>query len=200
MASTGMVPHLLILAAGTSTRMGGLDKLLLPVAGAPLLAHVTRTALATGLPVTVVLPPDRPLRQAALAGFPVHILTLEAAGGMGASLAAGVATLPNAARVIVLLADMPEIAAQDIERFLAAWKLLPDHILRATDEHGTPGHPVGFPAWARPELLELTGDQGARQVLLRHADRLHSLALQGSRAVIDIDTPEDWQKWQGRAP
>jgi CTP:molybdopterin cytidylyltransferase MocA len=46
----------------------------------------------------------------------------------------------------------------------------------------------------------LTGDQGARQVLLRHADRLHSLALQGSRAVTDIDTPEDWQKWQGRAP
>ena len=80
--------------------MGGLDKLLLPVAGAPLLAHVTRTALATGLPVTVVLPPYRPLRQAALAGFPVHILTLEAAGRMGASLAAGVATLPNAASVI----------------------------------------------------------------------------------------------------
>ena len=180
--------------------MGGLDKLLLPVAGAPLLAHVTRTALATRLPVTVILPPDCPLRQAALAGLAVHILTLAAAGGMGASLAAGVAILPKAAPVIVLLADMPEITAQDIKGFVAAWKLQPDRILRTTDEHGTPGHPVGFPAWARPELLELTGDQGARQVLLRHAERLHSLPLQGSRAITDIDTPEDWQKWQGRAP
>jgi molybdenum cofactor cytidylyltransferase len=200
MASTDMVPHLLILAAGTSTRMGGPDKLLLPVAGTPLLAHVARTALATGLPVTVVLPPDRPLRQAALAGFPVHCVIVAADGGMGASLAAGVATLPSAAPVIVLLADMPEITAQDIERFVAEWKIQPDHILRATDERGTPGHPVGFPAWARPELLDLTGDQGARQVLLRHADCLHSLALPGSRAVTDIDTPEDWHKWQGRAP
>lgn len=197
----GMVPHLLILAAGKSTRMGGLDKLLLPVAGAPLLAHVARAALASGLPVTVVLPPDRPLRQAALAGFPVHILTVATAdGGMGESLAAGVATLPVAAPVIVLLADMPEITAQDIERFVAEWKLQPDHILRATDEHGAPGHPVGFPPWARPDLLDLIGDQGARQVLLRHANRLRSLSLQGSRAVTDIDTPEDWQKWQGRAP
>jgi molybdenum cofactor cytidylyltransferase len=200
MASTGMVPHLLILAAGASTRMGGPDKLLLPVAGAPLLTQVVRKALATGLPVTVVLSPDRPLRQTALTGLAVHFVNLTAAGGMGASLAAGVATLPNAAPVIVLLADMPEITAQDIEHFVAEWKLRPDHILRATDEHGTSGHPVGFPAWARPELLELTGDQGARQVLLRHADRLHSLALQGSRAVTDIDTHEDWQKWQGRAP
>ena len=200
MASTGMVPHLLILAAGTSTRMGGRDKLLLPVSGAPLLAQVARTALATGLPVTVVLPPDRPLRQAALTGLAVHFVTIAAAGGMGASLAAGVAALPNAAPVIVLLADMLEITTQDIERFVVEWKLQPDHILRTTDEHGTPGHPVGFPAWTRPELLELTGDQGARQVLLRHADRLRSLVLQGSRAVTDIDTPEDWQKWQGRAP
>ena len=34
---------------------------------------------------------------------------------------------------------------------------------------------------------------------MRHPDRLLKVALPGDRALIDIDTPEDWQKWQGRA-
>lgn len=181
--------------------MGGADKLLLPYAGTTLLAHVAGVALKTGLPVTIALPPDRPMRHAALAGLAVQIVAVSgSSAGMGASLAAGVAALPETAPVILLLADMPGITAKDLLAFRADWDTCPDRILRATDPAGTPGHPVGFPAWARPELLALTGDQGARQVLLRNADRLRYLALPDRRAVTDIDTPEDWQKWQGRVP
>lgn len=194
-----MVPQLLILAAGASTRMGGVDKLLLPVAGTPLLAHVARTALATGLPVMVMLTPDRPLRRAVLAGLPVRSLTIDdPTAGMAASLASGVAALPATAPVLVLLADMPGITTDDLTAILAIWRTMPDMIVRATDDQGNPGHPVGFPAWAHDDLLRLTGDQGARQVLARYPHRLHSFMLTGRRATMDIDTPEDWRKWQGR--
>ena len=200
MASKEMAPHILILAAGASSRMGGPDKLLLPLSGRPLLAHVAEQALGTGLPVTVTLLRDRPLRQAALDGLPVQCLQLaDAAGGMGASLARGVATLPDLASVLVVLGDMPDITTSDLILMLRAWEDFPNHILRATGPAGALGHPVGFPPWSRPELLRLAGDAGARTVLMRHPDRLLKVALPGDRALIDVDTPEDWQKWQGRA-
>ncbi|MEM9524908.1 MAG: nucleotidyltransferase family protein, partial [Pseudomonadota bacterium] len=49
--------------------MRGRDKLLELVDGAPLLRMLASRALATGLPVWVVLPPARTARQAALEGF-----------------------------------------------------------------------------------------------------------------------------------
>ncbi|MBL9046074.1 MAG: nucleotidyltransferase family protein [Tabrizicola sp.] len=196
-----MQPNILILAAGASSRMGGPDKLLLPVGGTPLLAHVARVALATGFPVTVAQPPDRPDRQAAIAGLPLQCLIVPGADtGIGASLAAGIAALPATEPALVLLADMPDIATGDLVGFIADWARSPEMILRATDAEGTPGHPVGFPAWLRPDLLRLTGDIGAREVLSRHKDRIRYYALPGDHATTDLDTKADWQKWQGRTP
>ena len=59
-----MDAHILLLAAGSSSRMRGGDKLLEPVAGRPLLTRIAEAALATGLPVHVALPPDRPASAA----------------------------------------------------------------------------------------------------------------------------------------
>ena len=51
------VVHILILAAGASSRMRGRDKLLQPIRGKPILRMVVDMALATGAPVMVTLPP-----------------------------------------------------------------------------------------------------------------------------------------------
>ncbi|MBD3765962.1 MAG: NTP transferase domain-containing protein, partial [Rhodobacterales bacterium] len=62
--------------------MGGRDKLMEPVAGEPLLRRVARVAWASGAPVIVVLPPDRPARAAALAGLEVtRVVADQAAAG-----------------------------------------------------------------------------------------------------------------------
>ena len=123
--------------------MRGADKLLEPVAGQPLLRHLSAQALATGLPVTVALPPDRPARDAALRGLPVACVTVpDARLGMASSLRAGLASLPPQAAVMVLLADLPEITTDDLLLMARAHAATPDHILRATDASGQPGHPV----------------------------------------------------------
>lgn len=174
--------------------MRGADKLLEPVAGVPLLRHVSAQALATGLAVTVVLPPDRPLRAAALAGLPVaSVVAARAADGMGASLAAGAAAAPKGA-LIVLLADLPEITGDDLATLAAAAAAHPGRPLRATAADGTPGHPVLFPASLRPALLALTGDEGARAVLRAHPPV--PVPLPARHAVTDLDTPEDWAAWR----
>lgn len=196
-----MQPHILLLAAGTSSRMRGGDKLLEPVAGEALLTRIARAALATGAPVTVTLPPDRPARTAAVAGLPVARVTVhDPQQGMSASLAAGLAAIPPACGIMLLLADLPEITAEDLSHLLNVWRDEPEAILRATAADGTPGHPVCFPPDLRDDLLTLRGDEGARAVLIRHRARLRTAPLPGTHATTDLDTPEDWAAWRARTP
>lgn len=189
--------QILILAAGGSTRMRGADKLTAEVEGQPLLRQLARRALASGLPVTVTLSPAHPDRRTALQDLPLTPLIVpDAATGMATSLRAGLAHLPPQAAVLLLLADLPEITTQDLTRMAAAHTATPDLILRATDAAGQPGHPVIFPPWARPDLMALSGDEGARAVLQRHAARLRLIALPDQHATTDLDTPEAWAAWR----
>lgn len=189
-------PAILILAAGAATRMRGADKLLEPVGGEPLLTRIARAALATGLPVTVALPPDRPARAAALQGLAVTpVLVSDPGLGMAASLVAGLKAIAPGP-VMLLLADLPEITAEDLNRMAEAHRAAPEMIHRGTAGDGTPGHPVIFPGWARDELLGLTGDQGARDLIRRHAALIQPTALPGAHATTDLDTPEAWAAWR----
>jgi CTP:molybdopterin cytidylyltransferase MocA len=194
-----MTPHILILAAGASSRMRGADKLLEQIDGQPLLHRIAAAAVATGVAVSVALPPDRPERNFALTGLPLSQITVpEPATGMATSLKAGLAALPADAPVLLLLADLPELDAHDLRLMLREWQATPDLILRGTAMDGTPGHPVCFPAWCRAELAALQGDEGARSILARHRDRLRLIALPGAHATTDLDTPEDWAAWRNR--
>jgi len=192
-----MTVEILILAAGASRRMRGLDKLVLPIGAQPLIAHVARMALGTGCPVSVTLDPARPGRQAALSGIGVrHIAVPDPSGGMTASLQAGLAALPATAPVMILLADMPDLTTADLTLLIGLARENPDLILRACAADGVPGHPVLFPPWVRPEIMALQGDPGPREVMRRHQARLRLVPLPGLRATTDLDTPEDWAAWQ----
>lgn len=192
-----MTPEILILAAGSASRMRGADKLLEEIDGEPLLTRSARAALATGCRVTVTLPLDRPARLAALQGLAITpIMVPDAAQGMAISLIAGLRALPAGAPVLMLLADLPELRTEDLQACLAVWAKDPRAIPRGAAVDGTPGHPVGFPPDLRAELLALTGDTGARAVLARHPDRLHLVRLPGTHATTDLDTPEEWATWR----
>lgn len=193
-----MEAHILILAAGSSSRMRGGDKTLEPVEGLPQLRRIAQAALATGLPVTVALPPDRPSRAGALQGLDLARVTVPDPGqGMAASLVAGLSAIPPGAGVMLLLADLPEITAADLQQVVAEWRAEPQAILRGAAADGTPGHPVCFPPDLRDDLMTLRGDEGARSILVRHRARLRLVALPGRHATTDLDTPEDWAAWRG---
>lgn len=196
-----MIPHILILAAGSASRMRGGDKLVEPVAGQPLLARIASAALATGAPVTVALPPDRPARHAALAGLGCRTVTVpNPQDGMAESLKSGLAALPAGAGIMLLLADLPEITATDLRTMLSQWQHEPEAILRGATEDGTPGHPVCFPPDLRDDLMTLKGDEGAKSVIVRHRARLRLVPLPARHATTDLDTPEDWAAWRAANP
>ncbi|MCU0855413.1 MAG: nucleotidyltransferase family protein [Rhodobacteraceae bacterium] len=189
-------PVLLLLAAGASSRMRGGDKLLEDAGGEPMLARAARAAAATGLEVIVTLRPDRPLRARALDGLGVRrVIVPDAGDGMAASLRAGVAASPPGAPVAVLLADMPEIESGDLLRLVEAFEAAGGaRVVRAAAEDGRPGQPVIFPARLREALLALSGDTGGRDILRREDALL--VPLPGTRALTDLDTPEDFDAWR----
>ena len=201
-------PVVLILAAGASSRMRGADKLMQPVAGVPLLRHLIRVAQASGAPVLVALPPgDSPRRDLAeqagavdaCAGLTgVGLVNVSDAGsGMAASICAGVAAVPGGSTgLLLMLADMPEIETADLLHLLKAHAADATAILRAASHDGVPGHPILFPAQHFPALCRLQGDMGARAVLA--AGRVRLIPLPGSRALTDLDTPEDWLAWRAQ--
>ncbi|MFN4170461.1 MAG: NTP transferase domain-containing protein [Pseudorhodobacter sp.] len=187
---------ILILAAGSSSRMRGGDKLLEQIDGVPQLVRAVSAALETGRPVLVALDPARRDRIAALAEMAFRPVAVpDAAQGMAVSLRAGLAACPDGA-VLVHLADLPEIGAEDLRHMIAAHHETPEMILRATDAEGRPGHPVIFPDWARPALASLSGDVGAKHLFKTEKARLRQIALPGLRATTDLDTPEDWETWR----
>ena len=157
--------------------------------------------MATGLPVTVALPPDRPDRAAALTGMALRSVQVpNPQDGMAESLKAGLAVLPPAAGVMMLLADLPEITEGDLRQVLDHWRAEPEAILRGAAQDGTPGHPVCFPPDLRDDLMTRRGDEGARSVIVRHRARLRLVPLPGRHAVTDLDTPEDWAAWRAAQP
>ena len=88
-----------LLAAGTSTRMGGVNKLLLPVGGMPLVRRSVETLLRASVgEVVVVLGHEAERVRAAVGALPVRCVVNAAyASGMTSSIQAGVrAAAPGA--------------------------------------------------------------------------------------------------------
>ena len=191
---------ILLLAAGSSSRMRGRDKLMERIDGVPLVARQAAIARqATRGPVIVALPAPPHPRHAALAGLDVTALTVaEAAEGMGASIRTGVAALPaDSPAVMVLLADLPELTADDLRTVLAEVVRTPGNkVWRGTTQDGAPGHPIVFAAPLFPDLAALAGDEGGRSVVAAAGKDVCLVLLPGQRARADLDTPEAWAAWR----
>lgn len=191
---------ILIPAAGASSRMRGADKLMEDVGGETALHRAARIARASGARVYVTLPESGPNsipRRAELSGIEARALPIrDAHEGMAASLRAGVAAAGSAAGMMVLLPDMPEITEVDLAQLLESFAAEPGKIHRGATEDGKPGHPVIFPRRLFAELSVVTGDVGGRRVMTGEEVVLHPLP--GRRAVMDLDTPEDWAAWRAR--
>jgi CTP:molybdopterin cytidylyltransferase MocA len=149
--------------------------------------------------VLVALPPPPHPRYDALAGLDVQTVPVpDAAEGMNASLRAGLRAVPqDAAAVMVLLADMPDVTTDDIKTVLQAVDLVTDiRIWRAVTQSGDAGHPTVFHAALLPELMRLHGDSGGRTVAQAHHDRTLHIPLPAGHARTDLDTPQDWADWR----
>jgi molybdenum cofactor cytidylyltransferase len=189
-----------VLAAGLARRMGR-AKLLLPVAGQPIVRHAVEGVRSAGLdPILVVTGPEPAPIEAALAGLGVRVVVNPVPeAGQAGSVRAGIAALPAAVdTVLIALGDQPALAPTIIPALLAAHRSSRRPIVAPRYQDG-PGNPVLFDRAIFPELLALEGDQGARPVIARDTARVAWVALDLPMPQ-DVDTPADYEKIRGALP
>jgi len=178
-----------ILAAGRSTRMG-VNKLAATLGGKPVVAHVVDAALASSAAATIVVTGHESARaEASLAGRKVSFANNpDYAAGLATSLAAGIRAVPaDCGAALVLLGDMPRVTAAMIDRMIAVAP--PGEAIVVATHSGIRGNPVLWPRGYFPELLALSGDKGARELIAEHGDKVVAVEL-GEAAGFDLDTPD----------
>lgn len=172
----------------------GRPKALVELDGEPLVRRALRVLGDGGCtPLVVVLGAAAPDVRAALPDGPHVVEAADWATGMGASLRAGLAALPEVDAALVHLVDLPGVTAAAVARLVAP-PTAPD-VLRRAAYGGRPAHPVllGRAHWAAVHDAAV-GDAGARAYLRAHPDA--ELVECGDVAVPDdVDTPESLARW-----
>lgn len=188
----------LILAAGQSRRMGPQNKLLMRWNDKPLVAHVCEAATGSACQQTVLVT-GHEREQVEEAARPYGVRCIHNADyeeGMGTSLACGVRTLmDHTDAIIVLLADMPLVQADHINRMIEAAKVEPalgSKTLVVACDGDKPGNPVLFGSDWFGTLAQASGDAGARGLLRSNVDRL--FVDIGPAASQDFDVPEAFSR------
>ena len=183
----------LVLAAGQSRRMGGPNKLLLPVTGRSMVRQVVISALASrAAPVVVVLGHQQHEVRQALRGLKVRFaVNHDYADGLSTSLRAGLAALPSDCDgAVVCLGDMPRVSSGLIDQLIAAFDPLAGRRIVVPTWRGKRGNPV---LWSRAffdEMRHVAGDVGARHLIGQHTAAVVEIEAADDAALVDIDTPE----------
>jgi molybdenum cofactor cytidylyltransferase len=185
----------IVLAAGRSTRMGAVNKMLAEIGGKPLVRIATEQALASrAKPVIVVTGHERDKVKEALAGLPVRFVHNPAyTYGLAGSVKAGIGAVPKEADgAIVCLGDMPQVDSALIDRLLASFDPEKNALVVVPSIDGRRGNPV---VWSRRffnDLMAIDGDIGARHLIVQYAEAVVEVPVNGEAALTDVDTPESF--------
>lgn len=180
----------ILLAAGASRRFGA-DKLTQALPNGEWVAVRACLNLMAGVDnvLAVVRPGSERLRAALQAVGANVVVCADADAGMGVSLAFAVHASAEADGWLVALADMPWLLPDTVVKL--ADRLRSGALLVAPHRQQRRGHPVGFGKALGPELLRLSGDVGAKNLLQAHQADLQLLACDDPGIFKDIDTPVD---------
>ncbi|MDH3672437.1 MAG: nucleotidyltransferase family protein [Gammaproteobacteria bacterium] len=192
-ASTSRIAGL-VLAAGRSTRMGTINKLLVEMNGVPLVTCIIKALLTSQAGAIIVVTGHQHEQvEQALSGYDVIcVYNPNYRQGISTSLRRGLNAVPaNSDGVLICLGDMPRISAAHIDHLIDAFDPDNGRAICVPKASGSRGNPV---LWARrffPEIRRLTGDVGARDLITTHAGLVCEVPLADKGTLIDVDTPED---------
>ena len=182
----------IVLAAGSSSRMPGSQKLLLDVDGVPMVRHVYEAASEGGCHQIVVVYGDADVK-AAIDGRADLVFNAKASTGMASSLKAGLKAMRQEVEAaMVLLGDQPLVESRTVATLLRAWRREGWRPAVAVAQGDGWAPPVILSRELWPELSKLEGDAGARQVLHGRPELLDMVPAPGRPD--DIDTPDDYAK------
>ena len=184
----------IVLAAGSSSRMHGSEKLLLEFDGRPMVRSVIEAASDGGCHQILVVYSSDEVKQAV--GSDAELIhNPRARSGMASSLQAGLRALrPDMQAAMVMLGDQPMVGSRTVAGLLRAWRREGSRPAVAVSR-GEPGKwapPVVLARELWDELMTLDGDAGAKQILDRRPELVDTVP--SLDPLDDVDTPEDYAK------
>ncbi len=183
-----------VLAAGTSTRMGK-NKLLFDLEGESVVRRAIRVAAESGLqPVIAVLGHEAERVRRELAGLSCDIVeNPDYQRGINGSLKTGIAAVPDSATAaVVILADMPFVTAPMIATLIARYRASTAPLV-ISDYDGVNAPPMLYDRALFPELQTMEGEGCGKVVVRRHRQEAEVLAWPAA-ALTDLDVPDDYAR------
>lgn len=175
----------------------GRSKQLLPLGPKPVIRHCLDSLLAAGVQeIVVVLGMDHGGVAAAIGGMPVRtVVNADFLSDMAGSVRTGLRqTAPAATGVLVCLADHPLVMPATIAELVGCHASDPDSILIPAYQ-GRRGHPTLFPRAAIGDILSA---KTLREVIAGRAGSVRPLDVADEGVVLDLDTPEDFERIRRR--
>ncbi len=182
-----------LLAAGQSRRMGARNKLLEDYSGAPIVHHAGSALRRSRISdILVVLGHDADAVRSALDGLDARFVHNTAyADGMASSVRSATAATPkDVDGILFCLGDMPTIRPGTMDKLIAAFDPEEGRAICVPTFEGQRGNPVLFSKRFFPEILDSSGDVGARRLMERHPDDVAEVAVDDPGILLDIDTPD----------
>ena len=192
MSPSGPVTGIL-LAAGSSRRMGERNKLLLSWEGGTIVEAVADALLDGGCEeVVAVLGHDRVAVACTLAGRPLRsVVNHDYWEGLSSSIRAGVtAARDGTAGFLIALGDMPRLQPQTVNTLIAAFAGATREVIVIPTFEGRRGNPVVFSHAYTEKLQQLSGDTGAKSLIVEHASRVVEVAVVDEGVLMDVDTAQ----------
>jgi molybdenum cofactor cytidylyltransferase len=184
-----------MLAAGTSSRMQGRHKLLLPIGDEPVIRRSVRALLEAGPEeIVVVTGFNGRAVMAALDGLPVTFqFNPRYQEGQMTSVAAGVGALSAPCNVVlVCLADQVLLTADDYRELVEAYGAMPHGSILVPFYRGRRGNPVAFSVNDAAEVASGHVNPGCRKLIEEHPEAVVVHEATHDRFAVDMDTPEDY--------
>jgi molybdenum cofactor cytidylyltransferase len=181
----------IVLAAGSSSRMSGPQKLLLEFDGRPMIKSVIEAASDGGCHQIVVVYSSDDVKNAVGADAEL-VHNPRAHTGMASSLQAGIGAMrPDMEAALVMLGDQPMVGSRTVSALLRGWRregARPAIAVARDEGKWTPPVVLARELW--DELMTLEGDAGARQLLDRRPELVDIVPTLDR--LDDIDTPADY--------
>jgi len=190
----------IILAAGMSTRMGRL-KQLIEINNKPLIVHTLELALSCPFQEVILVLGHRAEEVREAVGRYVSldklriVINRDYSMGISTSLKVGVMNLsPSSEAFMVFLSDQPFVRRETVLMIMREY-LTKRPLMVVPTYRGIRGNPVLVDRRLVREIMELTGDVGARVLVNRYSEVI-LLETGDPGVIIDIDTPEDLRRIQ----
>ncbi len=189
----------LVLAAGTSTRMGS-NKLLADLHGAPLVRRTVEAVASWALGEIIVVTGHEAEKIAeALEGLNVTMVhNTDYTSGLATTLRRGLDAIVYADAVLVCLGDMPLVEADIVHHLIAAFDPGNHRTICVPVYKGTRGNPVLWGKAHFAAMTSLTGDRGAKGLMEQFGENVVEIETSDEGILLDADTPEALARIRGK--